>query len=229
MEKRKKTLPHTLSCSAACARLILIAILFLPVFLIQMYYPQTANEQAAIQLVQKLPSPKPKPKELVNIYTIVKSHRPDVSDTEAWTLAEAILEQSSTHSFDPMLVLAMIHVESGFQYTVVSPSGARGIMQILPDVAKAVLEEISPKQKGKPQQFRPEYLDDPVLNIKLGVSYLHSLKKSFRNLNLALSAYNLGPTEIRNRIENNEELSDEYSSAVLAAYQTYKNAKHPLF
>ena len=139
MEKRhQKTLALTLNCSATCARLLLIAILFFPVFLIQMYYPQTANEQASIQLVQK--RPQPKPQELVKIYAIVKSHRRDISDTEAWTLAEAVREQSTVHSFDPLLVLAMIQVESGFQYALVSPSGARGIMQILPDVAKAVLQ-----------------------------------------------------------------------------------------
>ena len=102
-------------------------------------------------------------------------------------------------------------------------------MQLLPGVAKAVLKEISPVQDGKSQQFSPEYLDDPILNIKIGVSYLHNLRKSFRNLNLALIAYNLGPTEIRNRLENDIEFSDEYSSAVLTAYQNYKNTKHPTF
>ena len=228
MEKRhKKTLTRTLSCSAACARAVLIAMVFIPAFLVLMYFPQKAKEPGPVQVAQK--PEKPKPKELVKIYSIVRSHRPDISDTEGWRVAEAILEQSSKHSFDPMLVLAMIRVESGFQYAVVSPSGARGIMQLLPGVAKAVLKEISPVQDGKSQQFSPEYLDDPILNIKIGVSYLHNLRKSFRNLNLALIAYNLGPTEIRNRLENDIEFSDEYSSAVLTAYQNYKNTKHPTF
>src|ERR1043166_2843639 len=225
MEKRhKKTLALTLRDSAVSARLVLIAVLFVPTLLVQVYFPQIANDSIAVREAQK-----PKPKELVKIYSIVKSHRPDISDKEAWRVADVILEQSSKHSFDPMLVLAMIQVESGFQYAVVSPSGARGIMQLLPDVAKAVLEEISPVEARERRQFKPESLDDPVLNIKLGVSYLHALRKTFRNLNLTLSAYNLGPTETRNRLDNDIELSDDYSSAVLAAYNTYKNAKHPLF
>jgi len=102
-------------------------------------------------------------------------------------------------------------------------------MQLLPDVAKDILQKVSPVQEAKSRPFKPEYLDDPVLNIKLGVYYLHDLRKSFRNLNLALIAYNLGPTEIRNRLENKIDLSDEYPTAVLTAYQSYKNAKHPLF
>jgi len=102
-------------------------------------------------------------------------------------------------------------------------------MQLLPDVAKDLLPKISPIQEAKPQPFKPEYLDDPVLNIKLGVYYLHDLRNNFRNLNLALIAYNLGPTEIRNRLDNKIELSEDYSTAVLAAYRNYKNAKPPLF
>jgi soluble lytic murein transglycosylase len=102
-------------------------------------------------------------------------------------------------------------------------------MQLLPDVAKDLLKKISPVHEAKAQPFKPEYLDDPVLNIKLGVYYLHDLRKSFRTLNLALIAYNVGPTEMRNRLENKIELSEEYSTAVLTAYQNYKNAKQPLF
>jgi soluble lytic murein transglycosylase-like protein len=223
MENRhKKTLPRTLGCGAACAKVTLIATLFIPGFLTLNYLSQPAK-------VPSTEAEKPKPKELVKIYSIVKSHRPDVSEAEAWSVSEAVLEQSSKHSFDPMLVLALIRVESGFQYAAVSPSGARGIMQLLPDVAKAVLEEISPARDAQSRQFKPEYLDDPILNIKLGVYYLHGLKKTFHNLNLALIAYNSGPTEIRNRLENKIALSDEYISAVLNAYQDYKKAMHPTF
>ena len=73
--------------------------------------------------------------------------------------------------------------------------------------------------------FRPEFLDDPVINIKLGVYYLHDLKKSFRNLTHALTAYNMGPTETKNRLENDMEIPDEYSTLVLAAYRQYKSGK----
>jgi soluble lytic murein transglycosylase len=207
---------------------MMIAILFVPAFLAHLHFPQELNEPLRELTIQPR-AEKPKPRELVKIFSILKSHRPDISEHEAWAVSDAILEQSAKHNFDPMLVLAMIEVESGFQYAVVSPSGARGIMQLLPDVAKSVLDEISSPYESKNRPFRPEALDDPVLNIKLGVSYLHSLRKSFRNLQLALLAYNAGPTEIRNRLDNDMELSDEYSSAVLNKYQRYKSAKPPIF
>ncbi|HUK41893.1 MAG TPA: lytic transglycosylase domain-containing protein [Candidatus Acidoferrales bacterium] len=227
MEKRhKKTLARTLNCATVCTKITLIAALFIPGLVTVTLFTQKAKTPAFPQIAEHAVKV---PKELVKIYSIVKSQRPDISEEEGWKVAEVILEQSSKHSFDPLLVLAMIQVESGFQYAAVSPAGARGIMQLLPDVAKDLLSKISPIQEAKPKPFKPEYLDDPVLNIQLGVTYLHDLRNNFRNLNLALIAYNLGPTEIRNRLDNKMELSDDYSTAVLAAYHNYKNAKMPLF
>jgi soluble lytic murein transglycosylase len=167
-------------------------------------------------------------KELIRIYSIVKSHRPDISEAEAKELSEVILEECSWYGLDPMLVLAVINVESKFQYGAVSPAGARGIMQILPYVGKSLLQEIGLHQPVHSVPFKPEFLDDPFLNIKLGVYYLHGLRKSFRNLAHALTAYNMGPTETKNRLENDIELSEEYATMVLAAYQQYKTKKTKL-
>jgi soluble lytic murein transglycosylase len=166
---------------------------------------------------------------LVTIYSVVKSHRPDITDSEAWKVSEVILEESKKRNLDPMLVLAVIQVESGFQYAMVSPMGARGIMQIMPDTGKFLSEIVAQEYGVKPASFRPESLDDPVLNIKLGVYYLHDLKKQFRTLNLALAAYNVGPAEIQNRLENNQELSDEYAVLVRDAYKRYTKGKPATF
>src|ERR1044071_6418255 len=169
MEKRhQKTAIRTLSRSAVCARATLIAALFIPAFFAHLHFPQELHEHLRDLNIQPQPE-KPKPKELVKIFSIIKSNRPDISEDEAWAVSDAVREQSAKHNFDPMLVLAMIQVESGFKYSVVSPAGARGIMQLLPDVAKAVLDEISPPHEKKLRPFRPEFLDDPVFNIKLGV------------------------------------------------------------
>jgi soluble lytic murein transglycosylase-like protein len=98
-------------------------------------------------------------------------------------------------------------------------------MQILPYVGKSLVQKIGLHQQSHAKSFRPEFLDDPVLNIKLGVYYLHDLKKSFRNLTHTLIAYNMGPTETKNRLENDIELSEEYATTVLAAYQQYQHEK----
>jgi soluble lytic murein transglycosylase len=238
MEKRhKKTLTRTLSLAAFCVELALVGILFVPIVVVMEQLPQR-------QSAWKSPTPaarsapgadapvlvpeRPPPKELIRIYSIVKSHRPDISETEARELSEVILEECSWYGLDPMLVLAVINVESKFQYRAVSSAGARGIMQILPYVGKSLLQEIGLHQTPYAVPFRPEFLDDPFLNIKLGVYYLHGLRKSFRNLTHALTAYNMGPTETKNRLENDIELSAEYATLVLAAYQQYKSKKTTL-
>jgi soluble lytic murein transglycosylase len=244
MEKRhKKTLPRTLSLAAFCIKLALVGILFIPIVVVMEYLPQreTAwtsqgaamrsflNWEAALGAANTpVLREKPVSKDLIRIYSIVRSHRPDISEAEAKELSEVILEECSWYGLDPMLVLAVINVESKFQYRAVSPAGARGIMQILPYVGKSLLQEIGLHQPSHSVPFQPEFLDDPFLNIKLGVYYLHGLRKSFRNLTHALTAYNMGPTQTKNRLENDIELSEEYATLVLAAYQQYKTKKTKL-
>jgi soluble lytic murein transglycosylase len=244
MEKRpKKTLPQSLSLIAFCIELALVGVLFVPIVVVMEDLSQRqsgwASQNAALRSFLNWEAAKeaakpsvsvpeqPPSKELIRIYSIVKSHRPDISDAEAKELSELILEECSWYGLDPMLVLAVINVESKFQYRAVSPAGARGIMQILPYVGKSLLEEIGLHQPHS-LPFQPEFLDDPFLNIRLGVYYLHGLRKSFRNLTHALTAYNMGPTETKNRLENDIELSQEYATLVLAAYQEYKSKKTQL-
>ena len=238
MEKRHKdTLARTLSLAAFCAELALVGVLFVPIVIVMEHLPQqqsssksptpAAPSTPAVDAPILVPE-RPPPKELIRIYSIVRSHRPDISETEAQELSEFILEECSWYGLDPMLVLAVINVESKFQYQAISPAGARGIMQILPYVGKSLLQEIGLSQTPYTVPFRPEFLDDPFLNIKLGVYYLHGLRKSFRNLTHALTAYNMGPTETKNRLENDIELSAEYATMVLATYQQYKSKKTKL-
>ncbi len=66
-------------------------------------------------------------------------------------------------------------------------------------------------------------------NLRLGIYYLHDLKKQFQHLDVALTAYNFGPGDTQNRLENNIDLSDEFAALVLDAYQIYKRNKHPIF
>ncbi len=227
---QKKEFVGTFSQSAVCRQLITIVALFAPAFLAFQHFllkPEISNARAFFKVVEVVE--KPRPKELVKIFSIVKSHRPDMIDAEAWRVAEVILEESIKRRLDPMMVVAVIQVESGFQNNMVSPMGARGLMQIMPDPGKYLTETLSREYGFRPAAFRPESLDDPLFNIRLGVYYLHDLTKQFQNLNLALTAYNAGPAEIQNRLEKNLELSDEYATAVLDAYQTYQRAKHPTF
>jgi soluble lytic murein transglycosylase-like protein len=228
MEKRhKKTLARTLDWGSTCAKLGLIAVLFIPPILTVKYVVPRPERSGPVQVAK--PVEKAQPKELVKIYSIVKSNRPSIADNQAWKVSTAILDESARRDLDPMLVLAVIKVESGFRDQALSPMGARGMMQIMPETGKYLSEELLRVDGFKTRTFMPDHLDDPVLNIKLGVYYLDGLKKQFRNLNLALLAYNLGPGEIQNRLDNNIHFSDEYAAVVLDAYREYKKAQTRVF
>ncbi len=229
MEKRpKKTPARTLRWSVSCAKLALVGILFVPGLYV-LSANRTPDIKPLLQPITVQAAPAPKPKELVAIYDVIKTNRPDISDAEAWKVSDAIWKESAKHNLDPILIAALIEVESGFQSLAVSPMGARGIMQIMPDVGKWIAREIGFTEAAGSGAFTPEHLDDPVVNIKLGIYYLYGLKKSFRNWSLALAAYNVGPTAMRDHLENETEVPIDFANAVLSVYRKYQAPKQPAF
>lgn len=89
------------------------------------------------------------------------------------------------YGMDPALVLSVIQAESTFRVDAVSSAGAVGLMQLMPDTAK----------KLGARQISRAALQDPFLNIELGVKYLHQLRERYSGLSAyyPLAAYNLGP------------------------------------
>ena len=150
------------------------------------------------------------------IYSVLKFQAAHLPEALIWDIAEAIHEESDRHSLDPILVLAVINVESRFQPRAVSRRGARGLMQLRPFVANALAEEMKLyKWQGE------KSLDDPILNIKLGVFYLSKLKTTFRDLRLALAAYQWGPTKVKNRLGQQEPVPMEYARKVLSSHRSF--------
>ena len=93
------------------------------------------------------------------------------------------------------LVLALIRQESGFMPEVVSPAGARGLMQLLPSTAEQVA-------RGTDIAYSAKRLDDPAVNIRLGSAYLQAMIDRFDgSYMLALASYNAGPGRVRRWIQ----------------------------
>jgi soluble lytic murein transglycosylase len=158
--------------------------------------------------------------ETSNIYTVLKSHDMEMSEASLWNLAGSILEESKKHAFDPMLVLAVIQVESRFNHRAVSPRGAQGLMQIHPVAVTAVAE-----REEIPNLPKKKNLQDPVVNVKIGVAYLSQLKKTFNDLRLALAAYNLGPTRVRKKLVTKEKIPFAYAGRVLSAQRLLEKSR----
>jgi soluble lytic murein transglycosylase-like protein len=161
--------------------------------------------------------------ELLNVYSVVRKRMTDASDSSVWAVSKTILEESRRHALDPLLVVALINVESGFQLRAASADGARGLMQIQPFSAKAIAEQRrSVYQKDKHVSGGDPDLDNPIVNIKLGVFYLHSLRQSFSDLKVALAAYNQGPTQVKNLLVEEEDVPSDYAMKVLSTYHGYR-------
>jgi soluble lytic murein transglycosylase len=106
--------------------------------------------------------------------------------------AEIIERHALDNDLDPLLIAAVIKVESNFNPNATSPKDARGLMQILPSTGSWVVSQI-----GLPS-FSPESLYDPDINVRVGSWYLRHLLQQFKgNLPIALAAYNGGSGNVQ--------------------------------
>ena len=95
-----------------------------------------------------------------------------------------VREASARYGVPEPVVTAVIRAESGFNPYAVSPKGARGLMQLMPQTASLL---------GVRDSF------DPAENIDGGVRHLRGLIDRFgNNLPLALAAYNAGEQAVTN-------------------------------
>ena len=90
---------------------------------------------------------------------------------------EIISAMSEAHGVDPLLVRALIQVESNYQTRARSPKGAMGLMQLMPSTARV---------------YRVRNPFDPRTNIEAGIKHLKSLIDRFGRVELGLAAYNAG-------------------------------------
>jgi soluble lytic murein transglycosylase-like protein len=122
------------------------------------------------------------------------------------TFAPLVRAAAQAHGLPEALLHAVIEVESGFDAAAVSPKGALGLMQLMPETAR---------------ELRVRDPRDPAANIDGGARYLKELLARFGNdLSLALAAYNAGPGAVQRSggIPRNSE-TQNYVPRVMARYQ----------
>jgi soluble lytic murein transglycosylase-like protein len=98
------------------------------------------------------------------------------------SLEEVVAHASNRHGIDPDLIRSVIAAESGFNPGAVSPKGAQGLMQLMPDTASSL---------GVENAF------DPEGNVDGGTRYLRELLVLYNgDLAKTLAAYNAGPERV---------------------------------
>jgi soluble lytic murein transglycosylase-like protein len=148
----------------------------------------------------------------------ILSNSPTLSQAQALRTAQALCEEARSLGYDPLLFLAVIHIESFYNHLAISPVGAEGLMQLMPGTAEFMAE------RGK-MPWPDNHSFDPVLNVRLGVRYLVELHREFHlRMDHALTAYNRGPHNTHYILTNYGELPDAvrdfYAGKVLDRYHT---------
>ncbi len=104
---------------------------------------------------------------------------------------EIIVAEAQDRELDPYLVAAMARQESAFAADVVSRAGARGLMQIMPQTGRSWADRLGIRDYSDDLLFHPE------INVHLGAAYFADLQRRYGELQIALVAYNAGPTRAR--------------------------------
>jgi hypothetical protein len=109
-------------------------------------------------------------------------------------ICRAIEEDAATNGLPVEFFARVIWQESRFNAQAVSPKGAQGIAQFMPQTAD---------WRGLADPF------DPIEALKNSASYLHDLQTKFGNLGLAAAGYNAGPGRVSSWLAGRRTLPDE--------------------
>jgi soluble lytic murein transglycosylase-like protein len=97
-------------------------------------------------------------------------------------LDDVVAAAGGRHQIDPDFINSVIHAESGFNPRAVSPKGAQGLMQLMPQTASKL---------GVVNAF------DPASNVEGGTAYLRELLEKYNyDMIKTLAAYNAGPERV---------------------------------
>lgn len=127
-------------------------------------------------VADEVPHPDPEPEEQPAAAAQEQEPADVQSLLEATPYGEIISAVSEAHGVDPLLVRALIQVESKYNPRARSSRGAMGLMQLMPQTAR---------------EYKLHNPYDPRANIEAGIKKLKTLIDKW-GVELALAAYNAG-------------------------------------
>jgi soluble lytic murein transglycosylase len=166
------------NAARSCGLIATLAVLVLP-----------PGPNSAAKLFVPPPAATP-PSSVSQLFEAVSRCRSSLPENDRWRIAGVIQQESHRYGYDPLLVLAMVEVESQCLPTARGPHGGIGLIQVKPSTARAIADDAGISWHG------PQMLQRPVFNVKLGLHYLRQLQHQFSDPYLAMAAYNLGPARV---------------------------------
>jgi soluble lytic murein transglycosylase len=160
-------------------------------------------------------------KERLQILEIIEDYQTMIGPEDAVRLANHIGDCGRLYGFDPLLILGMIQVESSFGPRAVSRVGARGLMQVKPSTARAVVSDLGWPWTNDDDLFHP------VINVRVGTEYLFDLVLKFGSVEKAIIAYNQGETSVRGLLSKGMMLPQVYLRRVLREYRRLQRRYEP--
>ena len=157
---------------------------------------------------------------LVDVTSAVSSHareeslflkmlilKPSLDQTLARRIARAVQNECLLFGQDPNLVLSIMFNESDFNPVAVSNVGAIGLMQVMPHWRKVLnLQELT----------------DPEVSIRAGLQILQFYLQMYKDMDLALTAYNRGPGPVDGALVRGTSSANGYAAKILATYSKLK-------
>jgi hypothetical protein len=194
-EKKNNSLP---------LRIPLKVSLFIIVFILSFYFPH------------RILGPNTREETIQEILSVLEKHRTGLASVTKEELAEVIYEEAIRYNQDPKFIMALISAESSYWNWAVSEKGAKGLMQIMPYVAESIAKDLRIEWKGERTLFNPS------INIRMGMYYFNQLTLNFKDMRVALAAYNYGPTYVQGLIDRRQRIPTDYHyyyRRIITAYQ----------
>jgi soluble lytic murein transglycosylase len=108
-----------------------------------------------------------------------------------------VLDAAARFNVEKEFIWAIMRAESSYNKSVISPVGARGLMQVMPYTAARVSQLLNEKE------YNNDALLNPMVNVRYGARYLARLNRKFASeLPLSAAAYNAGPHRVDSWLSN---------------------------